>query len=569
MGLFGPKPTPTVPTTPTTTSGTVSSAPAPAASSVNLFRRRDDFAAPVFSSGPEGESFGPFGRTVFEPEMENGWIFTPGGNGPEGANTVGSWSNPQTGATTPNPYAGPRDVAALGTPPGPFENIQVVPGMAPGQGLLAVADIPGYPDFVWRHDGIKWSPGPRQSHSNPLGELLGEIPGITSLGFIPGLDAPELDLLFPTVFSEDVHRQAGLGYAGPWGAAGMGIAAGAPVEDVAKNAGTSWLISQGADFAAPYVSEGVDEMRSMWADSGEPLAPSDGMFGAPLYSTPAETDLLGMSSTPAMTTYAGPSGSALGGTVAPSALGDLSGMLAFDSTLAEQDAANRDALEAGDVPPAEPTVTSEQLQNYVKTAQKLYDLLGGPEDAPQRAEGQSDSEYSQQLAEYMSLDAQAMADAGLQPGTPEYMEYILAQADAVIAQVTEGMDVDAEDLASQLRGKTEAELLQLQRALFVRGQMDQLMRSGTYADPFGGASQEVIGEGMFNPAVGAYQRGVAGDVEQLAGLYGPDALSFLSERLGRTGDPFGMQAAADARMRQAELEPKDDELRRRRGMFGY
>jgi hypothetical protein len=411
--------------------------------------------------------------------------------------------------------------------------------------------------------------------SGPFDDIMGDladIPGLTSLSNIPGLDAPELDFLFPTVFSEDVHRQAGLGYAGPAGAAGLSVLSGASPEETAKNAGMSWLVSQGADLAAPYVSEGVDKFRRLWdeIDATDPgtFQQGAGMIGEPLYSTVPETDVFGRASTPAMTTYAGPTGSAIGGTVAPSAMGNIGGMLALDPALAEEDAANRDALEAGDVPPTEPTVTGEQLQGYAKAAQKLYDLLGEADGAPQRAEGQSDGEYSQQLAEYMSLDAQEMADAGLQPGTPEYMEYIMAQADAVIAQALEGVDVDAADLASQLRGKTEAEMQQLQRALFVRGQMGQLMGTGTYSDPFTGAEQEVVGDGMFNPAVGAYQRGRAQDVESLAGMGGGEALSFLDSLIGRQGDPFGMQASADARAAQDRLRlPEDDDLRRRRGMF--
>lgn len=557
MGLFGPKPTPTVPTTPTTPSGT--DTPAPPAT------RR------IFGGGPEGESYSPFGRVIYDPQIENGWIYTPGFNGPEGASTMESWFNPQTGVSTSNPYAGPRGADALGTPPGPFENIQMT-NHAAGQGALAVADIPGYPEFVWRHDGIKWTPGPRQTHNNPLGEFLGEIPGITSLSFIPGLDAPELDVMFPLTFSEDVHRQAGLGYAGPVGAAGLAVASGAPVEDVAKNAGMSWLIGQGADLAAPYVSEGVDKLRQLWADieATDPVGTfqqGSGMLMPPAGATPMTGEFPMPAAIPvssaeqAASTFGTPAS-------LPGYDAIYGGMLALDPALAEEDAANRDALEAGDAPAAEPTVTGEQLQNYAKAAQKLYDLLGDPEGAPARAEGQSDEEYSQQLVGYLGLDAQEMADAGLQPGTPEYMEYVLAQADAVIAQVTEGMDVDAEDLASQLRGKTEAEMQQLRRALYVRGQMEQLMGSGRYEDPFTGVEQEVIGEGMFNPAVGAYQRGRAQDVQELAGMGGGEALSFLDSLLGRQGDPFGMQASADERYAQALLEPKDDEmLRRRRGMF--
>jgi hypothetical protein len=414
--------------------------------------------------------------------------------------------------------------------------------------------------------------------SGPLDDIMGDIaqiPGMTSLSNIPGLDAPELDYLFPLTFSEDVHRTAGLGAAGPVGAAGLSLAAGAPPEDVAKNAGLAWLVGQGADAAAPYVSETVDQMRKLWTDieaSEGTFQQGSGMFqpsgapGAPIFSTPAEPGLFGAASTPAMTTFAGPTGSALGGSIAPAA---MSGMLALDPALAEEDAANRDALEAGDYPAEapEPTVTGEQLRGYAKAAQKIYDMLGEPEGAPARREGQSDDEYAQGLGDYLGLDAQAMADAGLQPGTPEYMEFILAQADYVIQSVIGDVDVDSADLAAQFRGKTEAEMQQLRRALYVRGQMEQMRGAGRYEDPFTGVEQEVVGEGMFDPNVAAYQRGRAQDVESLAGMGGGEAVSFLDEILGRRGDPFGMQASADERYEQDRLRLPEEDLRRRRGMF--
>jgi hypothetical protein len=468
----------------------------------------------------------------------------------------GSYMNPYGQAIVPN-------AAAMRDP-------RVIYAMREGQYGSQWQEMANDPIHVHQ-----WLTGEKvDASSGPFDDIMGDladIPGLTSLSNIPGLDAPELDFLLPTVFSEDVHRQAGLGYAGPAGAAGLSVLSGASPEETAKNAGMSWLISQGADLAAPYVSEGVDKFRQLWdeIDATDPgtFQQGSGMLMPPAGATPMTGEFPMPAAIPvssaeqAASTFGTPAS-------LPGYDAVYGGMLALDPALAEEDAANRDALEAGDVPPAEPTVTGEQLQGYAKAAQKLYDLLGDAEGAPQRAEGQSDGEYSQQLAEYMSLDAQEMADAGLQPGTPEYMEYIMAQADAVIAQALEGVDVDAADLASQLRGKTEAEMQQLQRALFVRGQMGQLMGTGTYSDPFTGAEQEVVGDGMFNPAIGAYQRGRAQDVENLAGMGGGEALSFLDSLIGRQGDPFGMQASADARAAQDRLRlPEDEMLRRRRGMF--
>jgi hypothetical protein len=99
---------------------------------------------------------------------ENGWIHAPGASGPEGANTSESWWNPQTGQEVQNPYAGPRNVSELGTPGGPFANIQVSPGMAAGMGLLATADVPGQPDMAWRYANGQWYMGPRQTSHGGL-----------------------------------------------------------------------------------------------------------------------------------------------------------------------------------------------------------------------------------------------------------------------------------------------------------------------------------------------------------------------------------------------------------------
>jgi hypothetical protein len=252
------------------------------------------------------------------------------------------------------------------------------------------------------------------------------------------------------------------------------------------------------------------------------------------------------------------------------AMFNSTGMLGTE--LEQEDAQNLETLEAGDAPaPEAAPAETNNLAKYAKVVKSLLDIFGqeegsNPEGAPTQEDAEDEAHFTEELAQYLSLDPAAMAEAGLEPGSPEYMAYIMEQADAVIAQALEGMDVDAEDFAAQLRGKTEAELLELQRALYVRGQMEQLMGSGTYTDPSTGRSQEVIGQGMFNPNVGAYQQGVAEDVDTLAGLKGQDAMDFLNERIGRRQDMFGMQGKANARLERAKME-EQDELRKRRGMF--
>lgn len=220
-------------------------------------------------------------------------------------------------------------------------------------------------------------------------------------------------------------------------------------------------------------------------------------------------------------------------------------------------------------PPQKSTVQQlQQIQKYVKLADTVKDLLGAKaQDGPAQADGESDQDYGAELVNYLGLDNQTMADAGLEPGSPEYMQYIEQQADSIIHQVLGDIDVNADDLSAQLRGKSEAEMLQLQRALFVRGALDARMGAGTYADPLSGQMQEVTGSGTFNPNVAAAQRGWAGDINDLAGLRGNDALSKIQGMLSRNRDPFNMQADQDARFEQAKRDDQDEE-RKRRGMLG-
>lgn len=349
--------------------------------------------------------------------------------------------------------------------------------------------------------------------------------------------------------------------AGAAGRFGANYAMTGDPKSAALSAAVPAAVGYATDFAAPYVSDAWNAAGEFFAPEYAPPvadelqrgiqvadAGTSGMLdaGQPGLFDPAEYDW--QADTSPNTTFAT--------------------RMVEAAELAPLDAPKQEA-ETAPSAPTQPTVTSQDLQRYIKIGKTVYGLLGQKEGTPPSgAPEQGDStpeEYASQLGDYLGLDAASMAEQGLQPGTPEYMQHIMARADQVIADVLGDMDVDAEDFAQQLRGKTEAELLQLQRALYVRGQMDQLMGSGTYVDPATGLGEEVIGAGMFNPAVGAYQQGVATDVETLGGMRGQDAMDFLNTRLGRNTDFFGMQQQADERFEQAKQE---DDLRRRRGMFG-
>lgn len=243
--------------------------------------------------------------------------------------------------------------------------------------------------------------------------------------------------------------------------------------------------------------------------------------------------------------------------------------------LDEMDAENREALEAGDTPPQPTEQSGINPRTVAKIALAVNDLLGSqgtPEGAPTLDQNENEGQFAEELADYMGLDAQTLADQGLTPGTEEYYQYLMSESDRIIAEALEGTDANAEDYSEALRGKTQSELQQLQRALYVRGQLDLMMGSGTYTDPFTGIDEEVIApEGeQFNPYVGAYQRGVARTTDELAGLRGDDAVSYLNDLLGRSDvDLFGMQGAQDAEFERAKLEENDEMRRRRRGMLSY
>jgi hypothetical protein len=309
----------------------------------------------------------------------------------------------------------------------------------------------------------------------------------------------------------------------------------------------------GADVSleSPGMIDGGGEFLK--ATSSTPAFTTLDASGTPISSTPAMTDV---------NVGTGPLQVPVQTNALPGGMLNLDGMSELDQT----DEMNRDALEAGDVPPATPAEQSlVNPKTIAKIALAVSKMLGSDApDAPQRDEGESDADYAQELVEYLSLDAEAMAAQGLVPGSQEYYDYIMQQADAVIAQL---MGDEAEDYSEQLRTKTQEELRQLQRALYVRGQLDLMMGSGQYADPLSGNAEDVVTPGMlFNPSQAAYQRGLARNTDTLASMRGDDARGYLQGLLNRDFDPFNMQAEADDRYAQALLEENqdDDELRRRR-----
>ncbi len=240
-------------------------------------------------------------------------------------------------------------------------------------------------------------------------------------------------------------------------------------------------------------------------------------------------------------------------------------------------------------------ITGADLKRYASIAQKVYSLFGGEEKAlagaprpptrPQPTEEggevipeqeaqyqEEEKAFLEQAASYLGLDLVAMDEAGLVPGTPEYLAYILDQADSVIAQVLGDADPESEEFATQFRAKSEKEQIQLMRALYIRGQLGALSGSGTYTDPFTGAEEDVaLPDGVrVRPTVAAHQRGLARSVDELAKMSPQEAKRFLGGMLSRDPDLFRMQARRDATGLREALEPLETEemRRKRRGMFG-
>lgn len=243
--------------------------------------------------------------------------------------------------------------------------------------------------------------------------------------------------------------------------------------------------------------------------------------------------------------------------------------------------------------PAAPAPTGSQApakpltgKDYVDAAKKLnslYERLTGadvPEfTVPERPEGMTDEEYQEEVhryaVEYLSLDPEAMQEAGLEPGTQEYLAYILQQADAIIGAVfgenagdiLEG--ATTEELQAAFRDKTDEEGEALLRALYVRGALGQVTQSDVVEDPFTGTAEE-LGE-IGSPVRGAEagrQRGYARFLQDVLGLSGPEAAEAMKGLLGRDVDLFGLERNADARKLAEMLEQQTPEGKRRRGMLG-
>ena len=235
--------------------------------------------------------------------------------------------------------------------------------------------------------------------------------------------------------------------------------------------------------------------------------------------------------------------------------------------------------------------TTSPTTDYGKLAKQLYGIYQNlhPDGAPipeytppVRKEGQTDEEYATEVAEtatdYITqgmtdeeiaqygLDAESIADAGLTPGTPEYLDYIISRADQIIADII-GKDPSAlmegesvESLQAAFEALTAEEMADLTRALYVRGALGSLTFGGSAQDPFTGITEELgPGDVPVQGATAAAHRGYARSLERMAQLPTGEAMEELRRLLGRKPDLFGLQTAYDKRAAMDRLMARDEE----------
>jgi hypothetical protein len=370
----------------------------------------------------------------------------------------------------------------------------------------------------------------------------------------------------------------------------------------ALNQGMNSIMSPGSEGPV-MVAAGPSETMS---DAGDPLAGvsfSEGSYmNQPGFLQPASQgsrldQILGIDSTapselytPAPQEFLGPTFEEKIGVVDPFAAftSPVPNDLPSGVTRPAQPPADEETIDVEkDLDLADEDTAAAKPTNYagvVKSIYSAYQALTGTElppvkeyTPPARSEGQDEAEYQEELtaslSEYLDVD---LSPSGIKPGTPEYMSYLLDQIDSIIESIV-GMDASVllegestEDLQGAIRGKTDAEMQQLLRALHSRGALDSMSAASEAVDPFTGLMQELgLAEGdMTNPAIAAYQRGIAGFGEGLLdSVSGADARAQIDEMLKRNPDLFNLQARRDARRMQELLyQMQDDDERKRRGL---
>jgi len=299
----------------------------------------------------------------------------------------------------------------------------------------------------------------------------------------------------------------------------------------------------------------------------------------------SEDVLFGRAMTPTLGASAAPM------SVAPSEFAPLSIEDMLGSVLGSTEQAAPEAPVQAPAKAAPPAETAG-YGRYVQQAQKLYSAfqeLSGSKgqmqgfDLPPRTEEMSDEDYYSAVGDaaidYLGLDPETMSQAGLKPGTPEYLNYILDQADAILEGVF-GKNADVllegesvEGLKAALRDLTEQEAQQLARALYVRGALGQMTSASEVVDPFTGISEQLgmLSGEQTKGAEAARQRGYARSVEEIAGLPADKAASQLRGMLGRDVDVFGLRSTREAQIKEAEKADalvQEEQRKKRKGMLG-
>lgn len=327
--------------------------------------------------------------------------------------------------------------------------------------------------------------------------------------------------------------------------------------DPLKAALTAGALTSGSEAAAPIVNNAIDSVKSGMLPVQ--VADATGETNTPLFSPHSYMNQPGFLNAPSID-------EALKNTTSP-VYGDVpEGVTIEPGSFQGYDPVTGRAVFT---PPATPQPTAPKIEKptpspeqrdqqtaneLLQIGQALTKIYAGhpaPVDAPQRQAGQSDAQYGQSLVQYAQSNVGGFnADAlnGLTPGTPQYYQAVMDQMDSIIERATAGVDLNGKDLESQLRAKGQKEIQALDRALYIRGQLGTLMGSGSYVDPFTGQSQDINTNGMLvNPAVAAYQRGLAGTAEQIAGQDQGTATQSIKNLIARNPDLYNMQANQSVR----------------------
>ena len=248
----------------------------------------------------------------------------------------------------------------------------------------------------------------------------------------------------------------------------------------------------------------------------------------------------------------------------------------------------------------------QAVEKYAPAAKKVFeaykaatgnDVKVQPFQPEGQREGESDADFDTRITDEVidyvdvkdlnglgidtsGLDAKAIKDLGIEPGTPQYRSYILDQLDKLISDLA-GVDASVllegesvGDLQNILRDMSAQEVQALQRALFARGALNDMSYATSGYDPLTDQEYEfgdlVSGPGSASRRASDVGFGAFTDTLRNAGS-GDEVRRLIEERraLGRGADLFGLkERGRKRREREGMLSLLASDDKRRKGYFG-